>query len=64
MTVTPFVIESAREVLVLVAGDAKAAMVARALEGPTDIHAIPVQLAKARSWILDRAAAHQLQESH
>lgn len=64
MTVTPRVVESAREVLVLVSGNAKAAMVARALEGPVDIHAVPVQLARARTWILDRDAASDLQESH
>ncbi len=64
MTVTPLVIESAREVLVLVSGEAKAGMVARALEGPVDIHAIPVQLARERTWILDRDAARDLHESH
>ena len=57
MTVTPPVIEHARDVLVLVAGAGKAAMLARVLEGPLDVRAVPVQLARDRTWIVDQAAA-------
>lgn len=61
LTVTPPVIGSARRVLVLVTGEAKAAMVARALEGPLDPRAVPVQLARNGTWLLDRPAASRLQ---
>jgi 6-phosphogluconolactonase len=57
MTVTPPVIELARDVLVLVAGASKAAILARVLEGPLDVRAVPVQLARDRTWIVDQAAA-------
>jgi 6-phosphogluconolactonase len=60
MTITPPVIETARDVLVLVAGAGKAERLARALEGPIDVRALPVQLARGRSWIVDRAAASAL----
>jgi 6-phosphogluconolactonase len=60
MTITPPVLETAREVLVLVAGSAKAATLARALEGPLDIHALPVQLARGRTFMVDAAAASGL----
>lgn len=60
MTITPPVIESAREVLVLVAGDGKAAMLARALEGPLDARSVPVQLARGRTFVVDAAAASAL----
>ena len=60
MTITPPVIETARDVLVLVAGGEKAAMLARALDGPLDVRAVPVQLARDRAWIVDRAAASGL----
>jgi 6-phosphogluconolactonase len=60
MTITPGVIERARDVLVLVAGPGKAAMLARALEGPIDVRRLPVQLARDRTWIVDEAAASAL----
>jgi 6-phosphogluconolactonase len=60
MTITPPVIESARDVLVLVAGEGKAAMLARALEGPLDARSIPVQLARGRTFVVDAAAARAL----
>jgi 6-phosphogluconolactonase len=62
MTITPPVIESAREVLVLVAGAPKAEMLARALEGPLDVKALPVQLARRGTWVVDKAAARLLSE--
>jgi len=63
MTITPPVIASARDVLVLVAGPGKAAVLARALEGPLDVRAVPVQLARDRTWIVDAAAASGLGRS-
>jgi 6-phosphogluconolactonase len=57
MTITPPVIESARDVLVLVAGSGKAATLARALEGPLDVRSVPVQLARDRTFLVDAAAA-------
>jgi 6-phosphogluconolactonase len=60
MTITPRVIEGARDVLVLMAGAGKAAMLARALEGPLDVRSVPVQLARDRIFIVDAAAATAL----
>jgi 6-phosphogluconolactonase len=60
MTITPPVIESARDVLVLVAGEGKAAALARALEGPLDARSLPVQLARGRTFLVDAAAASAL----
>jgi 6-phosphogluconolactonase len=57
LTVTPPVIESAREILVLVSGAGKAEALARALSGPLDVVAVPAQLARAGTWIVDAAAA-------
>lgn len=60
ITITPPVIRSAREVIVLVTGAWKAEMVARALSGPFDPGKIPAQLARDRTWILDPAAGGKL----
>jgi 6-phosphogluconolactonase len=57
MTITPPVIAAARNVAVLVAGAAKAQMVARALRGPHAPLDVPVQLAEGAHWFLDEAAA-------
>jgi 6-phosphogluconolactonase len=57
LTITPPVIAAARSVAVLAIGDDKAATVARALEGPPDPQAVPVQLARRGVWFLDHAAA-------
>ena len=62
MTITPPVIASALEVVVLVGGEAKAPMVAQALEGALDTRSVPAQLARRGTWILDRAAARDLRE--
>ena len=63
LSVTPPVIESAREVLVLVSGAGKAEALARALEGPLDLTAVPAQLARRGTWIVDREAASRLRAS-
>lgn len=60
LSVTPPVIEAAREVLVLASGAAKAEAVARALEGLPDLRLVPAQLARRGAWILDREAASRL----
>jgi len=60
LTVTPPVIEAARELLVLASGAGKAAALALALEGPVDVSASPAQLARRGTWIVDAAAAAQL----
>jgi 6-phosphogluconolactonase len=60
LTVTPPVIEAARHVAVLVAGAAKAPLVARVLRGPWRPDELPAQLACGGTWLLDRAAAADL----
>jgi 6-phosphogluconolactonase len=60
MTITPPVIEAARDVLVLVAGAAKAPALARVLGGTLDVKALPVQLALRGTWVVDAAAARLL----
>ena len=52
-TITPPVIEAAREIVVLAWGADKAAMVTRAREGPLDIQAVPAQLARRGAWFTD-----------
>ncbi len=60
LTLTPRVFESARAVIVLVTGSGKAPALARALEGPTDATALPIQIVKNRTFLVDRAAASKL----
>jgi 6-phosphogluconolactonase len=60
LTITPPVIEASRKVAVIAAGEDKAAMVARAIEGPVAPKAVPVQLARRGVWFLDQAAAARL----
>jgi 6-phosphogluconolactonase len=60
MTITPPVIAAARRVAVLATGEDKAAMVARAIEGPLATKAIPAQLARRGTWFMDQAAASRL----
>jgi 6-phosphogluconolactonase len=60
MTITPPVIEAAHRVAVIATGADKAAMAARALEGPLAPKEVPAQLARRGAWFLDRAAAGML----
>jgi 6-phosphogluconolactonase len=62
ITITPPVIAAAREVVVLVTGEQKAALVARVLRGPVDENQFPVQMARHGLWLLDAAAARDLTE--
>ena len=57
LTITPPVIQQAKLLIVLIEGRDKAATVKRALEGPDDLLALPIQLARHGTWILDRASA-------
>lgn len=60
LTITPPVIAAARRVVVIAAGRDKADIVHRALEGPVEPHALPVQLALRGTWMLDHEAAARL----
>ena len=60
LTVTPRVIEEAREVMVLATGEEKAAAVARALMGPADPREHPARLLRDRTWLIDAAASGAL----
>jgi 6-phosphogluconolactonase len=57
LTITPPVIQRAKNLIVLIEGGDKAATVRRALEGPDDPNALPIQLARHGVWIVDRASA-------
>lgn len=61
MTITPAVIAAARRVVVLVRGGEKARLLQRILEGPEQPITLPAQLARRGTWIIDQAAAGQLQ---
>jgi 6-phosphogluconolactonase len=60
MTITPTVIARSRSIVMLVTGAEKAPMIARALGGIVDPKAVPAQLARRAIWVLDQAAASQL----
>ncbi len=60
LSITPPVIEAAREILLLASGVGKAEAIARALAGPLDVTAVPAQLARRGTWIVDREAAGRL----
>lgn len=64
ITITPRVINAAREVVIATAGTEKAAALTKALEGPYDPVQCPVQIVRPAdgclSWIVDRLAAGRL----
>jgi 6-phosphogluconolactonase len=60
LTLTPPEILGAERRIVLAAGAGKAEAVARALEGPWDPSATPVQFARRGVWFVDHAAAAKL----
>jgi 6-phosphogluconolactonase len=60
LSVTPPVIEAARQIIMLATGSGKADAVARALNGPLDIEHTPSGLARDGLWLLDPAAAAKL----
>lgn len=65
VTLMPIIINAAAEVLFLVSGEAKAAIVRRVLEGPLRPHELPAhRIAPADGhvlWLLDAAAARDLE---
>jgi len=56
LTITPPVIQAAREIFILVRGPDKAPALRRAREGPWNPKETPAQLARRGTWIVDRAA--------
>ena len=66
LTVTPVVLNASAEVLFLVAGADKAAMLHRVLEGPRDARALPAQVVAPQdgrlTWLVDAAAAAALEQ--
>lgn len=64
VTLTPGIFNAAAEILFLVAGEAKAAIVRRVLEGPRMPDALPAQRIAPTDgrllWLLDAGAAHDL----
>lgn len=62
MTITALVIAAAREIVTMVAGAEKAPRVAQILDGPDRPMELPAQLARRGTWVLDAAAAGQLQQ--
>jgi 6-phosphogluconolactonase len=60
LTLTPPALEQAREVLVLVTGAGKAEVLARALTAPVDVSALPVQIVRDKTFLVDSAAATKL----
>ncbi|MGH7915709.1 MAG: 6-phosphogluconolactonase, partial [Candidatus Binataceae bacterium] len=64
VTLTPPVLNSSARVMFMVEGEAKAAAVKSALEGPRDPDRFPAQIIAPPKgevvWLLDRAAASQL----
>lgn len=65
VTLTPVIINAAAEILFLVSGEGKAAIVARVLEGPLRPAELPAQLIAPTQgrvhWLLDAAAARDLE---
>lgn len=62
MSVTPEVLARARDVLVMASGAAKARAVHAALEGPYEPARVPAQMVRNATWLLDAAAAAQLEK--
>ena len=64
VTLTPVVINAAAEVVFIVSGGAKAAIVRRVLDGPRVPDELPAQLIAPSAgrvrWLLDAAAAAEL----
>ena len=66
ITLTPPVLRGARNVMFLVAGPDKAAVLRDVLDGPYDPHRLPAQLARPQDgdliWLVDEAAASLLRQ--
>lgn len=57
LTVTPFVLRSARRIFLFARGPAKAAAVREALLGEVDVSSCPARLAGGGTWVIDAEAA-------
>lgn len=62
LTITPPVIAAAMNVVVMVTGADKAAVVARVLEGSASPTELPAWLARGGTWVLDTPAAGELRD--
>ena len=66
LTLTPVVINAARQVAFLVSGTSKAAVLHQVLEGPYQPVVLPAQIIRPHSgellWLLDVAAAARLRQ--
>lgn len=64
LTFTPPLLNAGREIVFLAAGAGKATMLAKVLEGPVDVDALPSQVIRpdrgALTWLVDEAAAANL----
>jgi 6-phosphogluconolactonase len=61
LTITPPVIEDARQIVVLATGADKARVIAGALKGPEHSLDLPIELARRGHWFIDGAAASLLE---
>lgn len=61
VTLTPPLINAAAEKLFLVTGEAKSAVLARVLQGPTDPDILPAQAIQDARWLLDADVASRLE---
>jgi 6-phosphogluconolactonase len=65
ITLTPVVLNAAAEVIVLVSGASKAAMLHRVLDGPVEPDFLPAQIVAPRDgrlrWLVDAEAAALLE---
>jgi len=61
ITMTPPVIEAARNVLVVVSGAPKAPAVARVFADEGDVRRTPARLVREATWFLDESAARELE---
>ena len=68
MTLTKNAINAARQIVVLISGQSKAAMLSEVLTGPHQPIQKPIQLISpvdgAMTWMIDRDAACQLPNTH
>ncbi len=62
LTITPLVIETSKNILVMVRGKQKAKVIARVLSTPVCPMELPVQLAQGATFLLDTDAASELDQ--
>jgi 6-phosphogluconolactonase len=64
LTISPKIIISAKNTVVMAAGKEKGRVLARALEDPDNINELPVRLTIGSTWLLDEAAAQSFKDSN